>query len=291
MKLIEIEKLKGAKRLHRQYKITNRDNFKYDGICEWISDSLIEFPSEHEAIFQSDVASYREHQIKELSKEMRIENVIQTVENEAKQGSDEWLKARIGIITASKTPFTSKGLPIPTYDTYVNGKVADAFIENNGGEKEESYTSEAMQIGTELEHYAIEDYEEFMGVEVEARGLIVGKDMMIGASPDGVTVDVERNIINIEVKSVLLRTYLSELHSNTVTKRYNTQMQVQMFMLNCDVTNLVVQCQQNTGQPLMTIIRKVYRDEEFVSNMIETIKQYEMDFKLRYDMLTNSIKS
>ena len=292
MMLIEIEKQTGAKRLHRKYRITNGDKFKFDAIHEMLEDDLIEFSTDLEETFKEDVESFRTHQRIALSAKLRAFNVPDVVENTSKQGTTDWLQARIGIITASKTPFTSKGLPIPTYDVYVNEKVADAFIENNGGEQADSYTSDAMQIGTDLEHYAIEDYEKLMGLKVEQRGLITATNLMIGASPDGVVLDADgNNMLNVEVKSVFLKTYIGQLVSGKVTNTYNTQLQVQMYILDVDQTSLVIQCQQMTGQPLMTLVDTVKRDEEFITNMIETIKQFEVDFKARYELLEAHIKT
>ena len=59
--------------------------------------------------------------------------------------------------------------------------------------------------------------------------------------------------------------------------------------MNCDTTHLVTQTQERTGQAIDIIISVIARDEEFVSNMIATIKQYEKDFEERYSLLENKI--
>jgi len=292
MNLIGIEKLKGAKRLHRKYRITNDDNgIKPSVEGEWVEFGVFEFAMEFEDAFIDEVAEFRKKQHIEQSLIARSKNIVATSESEYEQGSKEWLKARMGLITASKTPFTVKGLPIPTFDDYVNEKIADAFIQENDGEVAETYKSEAMQAGNDLEIYAIEDYEALTGYKVDTHGFIVAKEMMLGMSPDGVVELDSGDRINIEVKSVFLKTYIGELHSNKVSHRYNTQMQVQMFMLDCDTTNLLVQCQQTTGQPLKMIVRIIQRDEEFISNMIETVALFEKEFKFRYEMLVGQIKT
>ena len=62
-----------------------------------------------------------------------------------------------------------------------------------------------------------------------------------------------------------------------------------MYMLGCDETHLVTQCQEVSGQPLDIIISTIERDEEFISNMIETVKMYEYDFAMRYARLETMI--
>ncbi len=285
MNLITVEKQKGAQRLHRKYLIIDGGDFEFKYDHE-MDGNFIEFKSTLEDVFKDDVFTYRDFQRKELSKIARINNIVTIKEIEAEQGTKEWLSARIGIITASKTPFDSKGKPIPTYKEYVSQKVAEAFMQNNDGEPAEKYTTEVMQIGTDLEHFGIERYEEVTGNKVETRSLLVADGLMLGASPDGVVTDGKGNIeINIEVKSVLLKTFISELADQVVTKRYNTQVQVQMYMLGCDMTHLVTQCQEVSGRPLDIIVSKIKRDEEFIENMIETINRYEYDFEERYELL------
>ena len=289
MRLITVEKQTGAKRLHRKYTILNGDDFEFS--CEHIVfGNTVEFEVKLEDEFKIEVEEFRTEQRDRQAKEARKANIVTIREIEAEQGTKEWLSSRIGIITASKTPFDSKGKQIPTYNAYVNEKVAEAFMKRNDGEPAEKYTNEAMQIGTDLEHYAIERYEEVSKNKVDQRSLLVADNLMLGASPDGVVIDDKGQVVfNIEVKSVLLKTYIGEIMSQTVTKRYNTQVQVQMYMLGCDETHLVTQCQEVSGQPLDIIISTIERDEEFISNMIETVKMYEYDFAMRYARLETMI--
>ena len=291
MKTIKVEKQTGAKRNFRKYIMTNscdyRPSFDFETVDD--TDNVIEFAKDFEAEFIIEVEAFKVEQIKVLSAEARLLNVTGVKEISFKQGSKEWLASRIGIITASKTPFDINGKPIPTFDTYVSSKVADAFIQQNDGEAEVGYTTEQMQIGTDIEHYAIERYEEITGRTVESRSLLTSDRLMIGASPDGVTVDENDNTVNIEVKSVLLKTFISQLSDGKVTETYHTQVQVQMYMLNCDYTDLVVQCQQVSGQPLDIDIVTIERKEEFISNMIETIKLYEAEYKRKYELLSTKI--
>jgi hypothetical protein len=120
------------------------------------------------------------------------------------------------------------------------------------------------------------------------KGFVKAKSLMFGASPDGITTDEDFNTINIEIKNVTLPRYIAELHSKAVSKEYNTQVQVQMSILNIDKTHFLVACQETDQLPLM--INKIERDEIFISNMIETIKEFEREFKERYELISKKIK-
>ena len=291
MDLIDIEKMTKAKRLHRRYKLANANGFVSKLAHEMIEPDVIELEAILVDDFIDEVSEFRKKQVIDLSLKARNKNVFATDELEYAQGSKEWLRGRMGLITASNTCFTTKGLPIPSFDEYVNKKVADAFIKNNDGEVEEKFTSEAMQAGTDLEIYAREDYEALTGRKIDSHGFIVAKDMMIGMSPDGVVELDSGDRVNIEIKSVLLNTYIGELYDRKVSKQYNIQMQVQMMLLDCDHTDLLIQCQQVSGKPLQLIVRHIMRDELVIENMIDTIKKFEVAFNARYEMLENSIKT
>ena len=134
MQLIKIEKLTGAKRLYRKYFIDQKGNFEFSQPHEMLDADTIEFEAILETEFKAEIEEYRPIQKAELSKIARTKNTTVTKEIEASQGTKEWLNSRIGIITASKTPFDVNGNKIQTYDTYVNEKVAEAFIFENDGD-------------------------------------------------------------------------------------------------------------------------------------------------------------
>jgi len=281
MRIIKATKRTGAKRLHRKYLLENSEGFVFDK-PHTLKDEYIEFSSDDETYFLESVEEYGKEQKESALKELRAVHIPNVMDATLEQGTKEWLQARIGLITASKTPFTIKGTKIPTYKEYVNSKVAEKFLLELGIEKE-SISSKTLDLGHELEPQAIERYEKQTGNKVETKGLVVGKDIMLGASTDGIAFDQDFNTFNIEIKSVFLSTYLSELIDGALVKRYYAQMQVQMYILDMDMTHFLVQSQDTDKVGL--IIREVPRDEEFIYNMIETIKEFEVDFKERYTQL------
>lgn len=291
MDLITIEKQTGAKRLHREYLIVNGENFIFSQPHEVGEGGFIQFKSDLENDFKLEVDAFRSEQKIALSKEARKENITETTESANMQGSDEWLNDRIGIISASNTPFNVNGKPIPSFDLYVAEKVSDAFIHRNEGDKPEKYVSEAMIAGIQLEVYGRERYEEVTGRIVQAHNLITSKLLPVGASPDGITIDEDGNRINIEIKSVMLKSYIAELQSNYVSNQYKAQVMTQMYLEDIDCTDFIVQTQTRSGQPLDIIIRRINRDEEYISSMIDTIKLFEERFAESYKLLENKIRT
>ncbi len=287
MDLIKSNKLTGAKRLHRKYELDFMDGFIFSEDHEMDS-NIIEFKSDSEPLFLKEIEEYREVQKKGLIKELRPLQVISVKDATLEQGTSEWLEARAGIITASNTPFDSKGKKIPTYENYVDKKVAEAYFVEMGITKEPTHNSEVMDLGHSLEPLAIANYEKRTGNKVVSKGLVVGELVRIGASTDGITTDSDFNKINIEIKSVFLSTYLSHLSREELTKKYYAQMQVQMFVLNIDVTHLLVQCQETDTVDL--IITEVVRDEEYISNLIETLSCFQSDFAERYALLKENTR-
>lgn len=283
MKLIKATKLTGAKRLHRKYEVENMEDFTPTIECEK-DKNIFEFDIKLEDEFLKDIERFSVVQKDRLSKELRKVNIPNVSDATHEQGTKEWLQARSGIITASDTPFNQYGLKIPTFDAYVDAKVADAYMVENGITKEDNYNSNVMSLGLELEPLAIEKYEDMTGFKVSQKGLVVSKDNKIGASPDGVTTDDDFNKINIEIKSVMLKHYIAQLDREEQTKKYKAQMQVQMYIMDIDVTHFIVQCQEDTTLPI--ILKEVYRDEEYISNMIGTLKEFESAFHERYGNLT-----
>lgn len=259
-------------------------------------ENKITFYSEYEKQLKEEVENENKKRLQIYLLTQRDTNVPKEVrEVSVKQGSNEWLLLRKGLVTASKPCFDSKGKPIPTFNEYVNKKVADKFEAEIMKELlidedlEKDFKSELMQNGNDLEPKAIARYEEITGNEVVHKGFITADGC--GVSHDGITTDKDFNKINVEVKNVITSVYLSQLLYGTVQKRYYAQMQMQMYVLDCDLTHLVIQCQreEKLGKEMELLIVNVERDEEFIMNMIETLKVFEIEFKERFELLKSKI--
>lgn len=282
-------KIIGQERGKRKYKM---DNFFLPSFPVVKDGDSILFDAKNEDKFLKEVKIENKKRLEDWLLTQREENKPSSVKEVfVAQGSKEWLLLRKGLVTASKPCFDSKGLPLKTFNEYVNKKVADKFEAELMGEQlieeeiEKEFKSKEMENGNELEKIAIERYEKLTGNSVVHKGFIKADNF--GVSHDGITTDDDLNIINVEVKNLITNTYLSQILYGTATKKYYAQMQMQMYTIDCDMTHLVIQCQRekSLGVQMELLIVKVERDEEFIVNMINTLALFDDEFQKRYKVL------
>jgi hypothetical protein len=104
------------------------------------------------------------------------------------QGTDEWLDARLGLVTASEldaliTPkWKVKDMDDAGPQTYLFRKLAEAWT----CMQVQTFGSFAMEQGTVLEPQAFAWFELQNNCDVKKVGFIVGDDNRCGCSPDGI---------------------------------------------------------------------------------------------------------
>ena len=132
--------------------------------------------------------------------------------NELEQGTDEWLAARCGIVTASVvgqliTPKTIK----PAANDYSRALTASLVAERITGHVEPVIPNRAMERGTLDEPYAREHYSEHYA-PVEQVGFMVRDDygFKIGFSPDGLVGDEGLIEIKSRDQKKQLATFLAD---------------------------------------------------------------------------------
>lgn len=143
------------------------------------------------------------------------------------QGSEEWLQARLGVVTASNFSkvFTTTG----KLSTSREGLINQLIAENLTNKPTDVFKSDAMARGNELEPQARAMFEVMMGVDIEEVGLIKLRDHEIGCSPDGLFDDT-----GIEIKCPLPATHCAYLRSNKLPSTYVQQVQGTMFVLGLE---------------------------------------------------------
>ena len=146
--------------------------------------------------------------------------------NETEQRTDEWFKARLGKVTASRISDvmakTKSG-----YSASRQNYMAQLICERLTNKPTESYTNAAMQRGIELEPVAREIYilNQF-DVTVKEVGFIPHPSIPnAGASPDGLVNDDGL----IEIKCPNTWTHLEFVQSLKPKREYLLQMQWQMM--------------------------------------------------------------
>ena len=193
------------------------------------------------------------------------------------QGTDEWLAARCGKVTASRMA----DLLAKTKTGYGASRanyMAELIAERLTGSPAERFTSPAMQWGTANEPDARAAYEFHADCDVTEVGFVPHPGiLMAGASPDGLVADAGL----VEIKCPNTSTHIDTLLSGAVAGKYVTQMQFQMACTGrawCDF----VSYDPRMPADLRLFIHRVERDDAAIANMEAEIVKFlaELDAKV-----------
>ncbi len=140
------------------------------------------------------------------------------------QGTDEWLQARLGKVTASRVTDviakTKKG-----WGASRANYAAELIAERLTGAAGDRYENAAMRHGTETEPQARAAYEFYLDHDVFEVGFVPHPTIiMAGASPDGLVGDDGL----VEIKCPNTATHIETLLGGTLAAKYETQMDFQM---------------------------------------------------------------
>lgn len=140
------------------------------------------------------------------------------------QGSDEWLQARKGKVTASRVA----DIVAKTKSGYSASRAkyaAELIVERLTGNSTPRFTNAAMDWGTETEPKARLAYEFYRDVDVEQVGFVLHPTIGdTGASPDGLV----GNDGLLEIKCPETHTHIQALRGKAVPQKYVTQIQWQL---------------------------------------------------------------
>lgn len=193
------------------------------------------------------------------------------------QGSEEWLQARIGVLTASsfaKIITPARG----DISKSIDDVAFSLAVEKITGEREEGYKNGAMQRGNELEPLAREAYEQHKLELVEECGLILSDCENYGYSPDGLV----GNDGLIEIKCPLANTHAKYLLANELPSEYKPQVQGGLFVSGrkwCDF----ISYHPSFGKKSLMIVR-IGRDEDYIKKLEMAMQ---ICFKKRDEILMN----
>lgn len=202
------------------------------------------------------------------------------------QGSEEWFKARIGKVTASRVADvlakTKTGFSA-SRDNYM----AQLICERLTNQKAEGFSNAAMQHGTDTEPLARAAYEDYADILVDEVGFVPHPSIqMAGASPDGLVGDDGL----LEIKCPNTATHIDTLLSRAVPTKYNTQMQFQMACTGrewCDFVSF----DNRLPKELQLFVKRVPREDMYIKLMeVEIIKFLnELDIKIAELMKVNNL--
>lgn len=185
------------------------------------------------------------------------------------QRTDEWFKARLGKVTASKISDVLAKIRSGEAAVRRNYKMQLA-TERLTGQKTDSYINQAMQDGIDREDTAREIFEIVRDIKVEQVGFIDHPTIkMAGASPDGLLPD---NGV-LEIKCPVETTHTTNLLERKLPSRYVSQVQWQMACTGAEYANFV-SYNPNFEPKLQLIYLDVERDNEYIEMLEEEVSTF-----------------
>lgn len=195
------------------------------------------------------------------------------------QRSDEWYKARRGVLTASACEsFMTSGMR----KTFVNKMLAEIIT----GESEPFELNQYMQWGIDTEDKARNTYEARSGNKVEQVGFVYkDEDKRIGCSPDGLI--GEDGLI--EIKCPMSKTHLGYLLENEPPKKYFLQMQFQMYITGrkwCDFVSFDPRLPDSLSYMCVRVDRcpdTIYKIKSSANDTITQIEEFLNNHNLTWE--------
>ncbi len=193
------------------------------------------------------------------------------------QGTPEWFAARLGNVTASRVADviakTKSG-----YSASRENYMAQLICERMTNTVAESFSSPAMQWGTETEPLARAAYESLADVLVDEVGYIAHPTIeRAGASPDGLI-----GVFGLlEIKCPNTATHIDTLISEKVPTKYITQVQWQMSCTGRTWADFV-SFDPRLPSGLQMFVKRVEFDAEYVAMLKEEVIKFlaELDAKI-----------
>jgi len=189
---------------------------------------------------------------------------------ELEQGSEEWLEARRGLVTASTVGklITPKTVKVATNDES-RGLTAQLVAERITGWCDPTWTNADMQRGHDIEPIARDWYAEREGVQVDELGFMVAEfdnGNRLGYSPDGLVGDDGL----IEVKAPRAKTHLLTHLSGEMPLFHMAQVQAGMLVADrswCAFISFYA------GMP--PFVKRIERDPKWSAVIVEAVDTFE----------------
>lgn len=205
--------------------------------------------------------------------------------DEVEQGSDEWLRVRLGIPTASNFAIVLRdGVESKTRDEYMR-KLAGELLTGVPSEGGRKFVTAAMQRGTDMEPEALAHYERTtFGVELERVGFVRRKlpsGRYAGASPDALKAKRKQGV---EIKTMAPHLMIERLERGSgMPPEHRAQVYGTMWIGELESVDLMLYYRGMPVAPRFTVIRnetEIKRISDAVQvfdhelhNMVERIRK------------------
>lgn len=195
------------------------------------------------------------------------------------QGSDQWFKARHGVITASNFDkiVTKTGKISSKWEDHVNNAVAERLI----GGKDEGFQSDAMIRGQSLEYDALNFFNYTHSFKFQKTGFLRAvkneTELCYGCSPDGIDLKEE---IGLEMKCPLAHTHINYLIKGKMPPEYFHQVQGALL-----VTGFKKWIFASYHPQMPCLVIEISRDEEYICKLKKQLEVCEVEIKKRYEKI------
>ena len=191
---------------------------------------------------------------------------------DVQQGTDEWLAARLGRVTASKfkdaVDKTAKGLRTAKSNLYA----AQVAIERiSGMPVDEQFVTWQMKRGIELEPQARMEYEALTGNFATESGIVTTDDGIFSYSTDGFVSDDGL----IEIKSLASAEKIVAMWRDGDMSDYMHQIQGGLWITGRRYADFVMYCPQLEKIGKQIFYRRVARDEAFIEKLEKDLLEFE----------------
>lgn len=196
----------------------------------------------------------------------------------ADQGTPEWFAARLGKATGSRFADVLAGGKGLTRKAYA----VQLALEIVTGKQAETFTSQAMQDGTEREPIARALYEAHTGNFVDEVGFCLHDTMDCGVSPDG--------LINedggIEIKCPKASTHAGYLSIPAEPSTYTAQIQGCMWVTGRSWWDFV-SYHPDFPENAQLIVRRIQRDDVYIAALQTSVEMFMKEVKREVDLIRN----
>ena len=197
------------------------------------------------------------------------------------QGSEEWLRARLGKVTASRVRDIMATTKSGGFTAGRKNYLAELVTERLTGEPAPKFVSAAMANGTECEPEARAAYAFQTDVDVDEAGFIEHPTIdMAGCSPDGLVGQYGL----VEIKCPSTATHIETLLTGKIDPAYIDQMQFQMACTGrqwCDF----VSYDKRLPEPMRLHMQHITRDDKHIAKLELEVTQFLIDLDATVDLL------
>lgn len=194
------------------------------------------------------------------------------------QRTDEWFAVRLGKATASRFGDILASVRYGEAAARKNYRT-QLVLERLTGQREDTFTSSAMQWGIDNEPIAKDAYIAETGSDVDEASFVEHELLAAGASPDGY-VDT---LGLLEIKCPNSATHIETLRTGTIPKYYYPQVQGQMWITGktwCDFVSF----DPRMPDGAQLFITRVARDDEYIQRLSNEVAGFleEVDEELAF---------